>query len=385
MTDEWTIYARDANGFRVGQVDQFETASFKPVYCDVGSWNLTMDRRLDIAAALCQPGAGIILCRNDNPIFSGPWRQQSHTKSSDAQEVTFTGVTDEIWLKRRVASPSPAESTPPYTVQASDVQTGVASTVLRHYVDVNAGPNAVPPRCVPGLTIGVDPVIGATVKGEARWDNLLALLQPLAVSGGVGFRVVQVGNTLQFQVYAATDHTGDVKYSVDLGNLASFQYESTAPDTNYEYVGGTGTGTGRTIKEVPDPDSLITWGRIEGEFIDQSSTSDDTQLTQAANDALENGGEQASITITPIESSTQRYGFEYGLGDKITVILDGPSRNPYNPDGRIQDIIRTVSIDLTQDSSLVTPSIGTAARQDAARSIRAINNLKRRVNNLETT
>lgn len=383
MTDEWTIYARDSNGRRVGQVDQFETASFKPVYCDVGSWTLTMDRRLDIAAALCQQNAGVILCRNDKPIFSGPWRQQSHSKDADHEEVSFTGVTDEIWLKRRVASPSPAESMPPYSVQDSDLQVGLASTVLRHFVDVNAGPSAVPSRRVPGLTVAADPAIGASVKGEARWDNLLALMQPLATSGGVGFRIVQVGNALQFQVFVPNDHTGDVKYSVDLGNLSSFQYDSTAPDSNYEFVGGVGTGKTRLIKEVQDSDSGTVWGRIEGDFIDQSSTSDDTQLTQAGTDAIANGGEQASITITPIESSTQRYGFEYGLGDKITVILDGPSRNPYNPDGRIQDIIRTVSIDLTQDSSLVTPSIGTAARQDAARSIRAINRLNRRVNNLE--
>lgn len=381
---EWKIYVRNSDGQRIAEIDQYETANFKPVYCDVGSWSLTMDRRLPTAIQLTQAGAGVILCRDDKPIFSGSWRQAQHKKDDNNEEVTFTGVTDEIWLKRRVASPSPGESSPPYSVQASDVRSGLASTVLSQFVDVNAGPSAVPTRRVPGLTIATDPLIGANVKGEARWDNLLAMLQPLATSGGVGFRVVQVSaGSLQFQVFAPKDHTGDIKYSVDLGNLASFEYDSTAPDANYEYVGGNGTGTARTIQEISDTDSIGVWGRFEGDFIDQSSTTDTTQLTQAGNDALAQGGEQASVTITPIESANQRYGYEYGLGDKITVILDGPSRTPYNLDGRIRDIIRTVSIDLTPESSLVTPSIGTASRHDTARSIRAINNLKKRVNNLE--
>lgn len=385
MTFEWAIYVRDPLGNRQGEVDEYSEAILNPVYNDVGTWSLVLDRRTAQAANLTQPGWGIVVVRGGTTLLSGPATHRQHTVDMDNNRVQVSGVTDDVWLKRRLVSPSPAESVPPYAAQAYDVRTGVASTVLSQYVDVNAGPAAIGPRQVPTLTIAIDPVVGATVSGNGRWDtSLLEFLQPLAVSGGVGFRVVQVGTGLEFQVFAPNDRTGAVKFSVDLGNLAGFDYESTAPEANYVYVGAAGEGTTRVIQEFPDSEAIAAWGRIEGQFVDQRGTTDPTQITQAGTDALTQGSEQAALTITPIETPDLMYATHYFLGDKVTVQLEGPAATPYAESGQIQDILRSVLIKLTVDGpQTVTPTIGTAARGDVSRLFRAFRDMRRRVNNLE--
>lgn len=385
MTFEWKIEARRPDLTREGEVKDYTEATFTPIFNDVGTWSLLMDRRAPQAANLTQPGWGIIVTRDGDTVFSGPMTTRRHARAVDKDTIEVSGLSDEAVLKRRLVSPSPAESAPPYIAQASDIRTGVASTVLRQYVDVNAGPGAVVARRTPGLALASDPLAGASVSGNGRWDtDLLTFLQPLAVTGAVGFRVVQVGAVLQFQVYVPTDRTSSVKFAVGLKNLAGYEYESTAPEGNYVYVGASGTGTSRVISEYPDSDSVADWGRIEGDFVDNRGTADPVQLQQTGTDALTQNGEQASLSITPIETTDLMYGQQYFLGDKVTVRTDDDIGTPYEETGQIQDVLRSVVIHLTVDGpQTVTPAVGTAARNDISRAFRALKNLRRRMNNIE--
>lgn len=384
MSYEWRIYVRDKDNNRVGEIDNFTECTLTPVYRDVGTWSLRLSRDAKQAANLTTPGAGIIATRDDQVVFSGPALTREHTWDKDNNHVVVSGSSDDVFLLSRLVSPSPGESYAPYTVQASDVRSGVASTVIMAYVNVNLGPGAVSARRRPDFTIDVDPVIGASVRGEARWDSdLLAFIQPLAVTGGVGFRIIQSGTGLVFQVYQPTNRATSVKFSPELGNLAGFQYTSRAPTANYVFVGASGTGTARIIKEFSDNTSIATWGRWEGPLVNQSATSDTTQITQAANDALEQGQEQASLRITPIEKDGSRYGIDYFLGDTVTIQLEGPAATPYAESGQIIDAIRTVEIKLTPDKQTVTPSVGTAQRGDIFRLFRAFRQLHRRINTIE--
>jgi hypothetical protein len=382
---EWKIFVRSPDFTRYGILRQYIEAELKLVYNDVGTWSVLMNRQSPLAAELTQPGWGIIATRNGQIVLSGPATKRRHTVDMDSDQIEISGVTDEIWLRRRGVCPSPAQSAPPYDAQASDNRTGVASTVLRQYVDVNAGPGATSARRTPGLTIGTDPVAGASVAGNGRWQSdLLEFLQPLAVSGGIGFRVAQVGAGLEFQTFAPTDRSATVKFSVNLKNLAGFEYESTAPTANFVYVGATGTGSTRVIAESPDSASIADWGRIEGGFVNSSGTSNPTEIQQAGTDALTQGAEQAALTITPIETDTSMYGQHYFLGDKVCVQLEGPAATPYAESGQILDILRSVTIKLTVDGpQTVTPAIGTAARNDISRLFRAFRRVQNRVNNLE--
>lgn len=380
----WNLYARNPDGTKAGEIDHFNEAELTPVFCDVGSWTLKLPATAAILQDLAQPGAGLIACRDDLPLVSGPQRGWRRVKNATEDYVEFKGYTDEVWLKNRTVSPSPTEAFPPYTVQGTDNRTGVASTVISQYVNANAGPGAITSREVPGLTIGPDPGAGASVSGSARWElSLLAFIQPLATSGGIGFRVVQVGNTLQFQPYAITDRSDAVKFSHAMGNLASLDYSVTAPDGNYYYVGGNGTGTGRTIKEYSDNDSIASWGRIEGEFVDRRDTSDATQLQQAGTEALSNSTERLSLAITPLETDYQKFGVHYFLGDQVTVKLEDTLPTVYGESGLIVDVLRSVTIKLTPDEVSVTPVIGTPGRSDLLRIFRTLKSAVKRLNQLE--
>jgi hypothetical protein len=389
VTFDWKIYARAPNYTRIGEVDEYTELKSTLTYNDVGTWELTMDRRVPLVPYLTSPMYGIIVYRNNNPVLSGPTTQAAHTVDAKqgTNSVVISGLTDDAWLRRRVVSPSPSESVPPYTVQNSDDRTGIASTVIRQYVDVNAGPGAISTRRVAGLTMAADPVIGSTVSGRGRWDaSLLQFLQPLAAAGGVGFRIVQVGNGIQFQVYAGVDRSATVAFSTALGNLAGFTYQNEAPTSNYAYVGASGTGTSRILGEYGDDTAIASWGRIEGPLVNQGGTTNPTEIAQAGADALSQFSEQATLTLTPIETPTLQYGVHYNLGDKVTVQLEGPANSPYGGTGRMADILRSVEIHLTPDGpQTVTPTIGTAARQDVVRIIRAVRDMQKRLNNLERT
>lgn len=381
---EWKVYLRDNTYLPQGEIDDYEGITFTTVFNDVGTWKLTLDARSPLVGQLATPNWGIFITRDGQQAFSGIWVTGRFVWELDHWNVEFNGVTDDVWLVSRLVSPSPTESSAPYTVQASDVRTGVASTVVQTYVDVNLGPGAVPSRRKTAFTLAPDPNVGFTVKGEARWDSdLLAFIQPLATTGGIGFRVVQVGAGIQFQTYWPGDKSATVKYSVDLGNLESYEFTRERPKGNYFFVGASGTGTSRIVKEFADSPAVATWERIEGQLVNVSSTSDTTVITQAGNDAIAQNSEQVSLAFSPIEIPDMQYLVHYNVGDKISAQLTGPLPTPYGSDGLVVDVVRQVEVSLQRDTQTITPSFGTPSRDQVSRLVKAFQQANVRLNNLE--
>lgn len=277
-----------------------------------------------------------------------------------------------------------------FSQSAYDAQgPAAAETVLRHYVDVNAGPSAILERQVSGLTLAADAGQGASVKGNARFDPLVSkdgngLLQQLALAGGVGFRVVQSGTNLEFQVYTPQDKTAVAKFSDDLGNLADYAYALDAPDLdsggNVVVVGGSGEGTARIFLIGKDAGSITSWGRAEA-FVDARDTADTATLSQRASDALAQTQEQTTFTSTlaPVESMV--YGIDYSLGDKVTVVVDGAA---------FSDIVREVEITVDRSGAeTVVPAVGTVNAAAVQRMLsglqRQVQLLRARIDRLERT
>lgn len=375
----WTVYLRDPNRKRQALIDDYAQLEAIARFNSVGTWQITMDMRKSYARdMIAAPQWGIELVHDSTgtTVMSGRAVKANRRRSDTENTVTVYGVDDMTWLARRVAHPQPGTGAPPYSSQAYDVRTGTCSTILRQYVDVNAGPGAITQRRVPGLTLDTDPVTGASVTGRARWqDPLLALLQELALAGGgLGFRVRKSGANLLFQVYQPTDRSGSVQWSEELGNLYEFSYELVEADVNYVYAGGGGEGTARTIREGQRPDGMVEWGRIE-RFVDRRDTTDTTELDQAISERLQEGREATIVSVTPIDTDGQTYLTHYDLGDKVTVLYD---------DFSLVDIVREVKIELTQHKTRVSPTVGTpGARAQEIGSIGRIRRLETRVNDLE--
>jgi hypothetical protein len=336
---------------------------------------------------MMMPGSGIIVCRDDVVIMSGPSNVRDYKVDISNNLITLSGYDDNIWLKRRNVSPIPADTSPPYSTQEFDTHTGVGSTILRQYVNLNLGPGAVTARKLAGLSLGTDPVVGASVTGNGRWDNLLTFLQTLAITAGVWFRIIQTGvSALQFQVYSPIDRTDTVKFSIDLGNLTAFEYSSTAPTGNYFFVGGDGDGTARAINEFSDSTSVAEWGRVEGDFVNSSGSSGSAQMSQDGSAALASGTEQTSLSITPTDTPQCLYGVHYALGDTVTIQLSQPIRTPYGQAGRIVDQIQSVDVHITAENGAVTtPTIASAPASQIKQLFTSFRDIKRRLNLLERT
>src|SRR5579885_1009136 len=239
-----------------------------------------------------------------------------------------------------------------YGYQYSDHQTGVAETVLKHYVNVNAGPAARPEFQTANLTIETDSGIGNTISADARNEVLLDKLKEVAIKGGdLGFRVVQVGTSLQFQVYQPPDVSSNAKFSEQLGNLADFAYSIDAPAANYIIGGGQGEGTARAFTEASDATSISDWGRTIVAFYDDRGATDRAKHQNDVAGQLDQSKEQTTFQAQPIDTDALQWGVDYDLGSKVSVIVNGSA---------VTDLIREVEITVTPDQgSIVKPGIGT--------------------------
>lgn len=327
-TSDWKVEVRDINRQRVGELDDYQLLELSLKFNDVSTWRLTIDRRNRLAADITADGAGIIVYRNDVVQLSGFWTDQDHSRDLSKNQVTVSGVDDTAWLTRRLAYADPNDITPPYSV-AQDVRTGLASTVIRQFIDENGGLATAVARRIPGLEAGVvvDPLIGPTLTGTGKWQKLLVLCQELAAQSEaqgtpIGFRIIQSGTDLLLDLYAPEDKSGTVVFSLERGNLASFSYKRTAPTMTYAIVGGDGEGTARTFSEKANGSLQAWWGRIEDDLVDSRNGNSAAELSQAADQALAEGAGTTSLSVTPIDLDTQRYGVDYMLGDKVTVLLD---------------------------------------------------------------
>lgn len=378
MTSRWSLYVRNDQYKRGAQIDDFQRLETVQKFCDVGTWILDLDGRLPAAEQLRRPNYGIVLYKGSTPVFSGDVNEIDGKYTMDRRRITFSGYDDNVWLRSRVAHPEPATSSWPYVTNESDVRAGAASTIIRAYVNANLGPGAIVARRHPALTMGVDPLVGITLTGRVRWTQLLKDLQEIAVAGGgLGFRIVQVGSGLQFQVYMPVDRSGTVKFSFELGNLTEAAYKTTAPTANWVYCGGGGEGTARIVAEGGDPQSIIDYRRREI-FVDRRDSSVGDELNRTVVENLAENAAQTGFSLSPVDVQGQEYITHYGLGDKVAGVLDGV---------RIADVVRELKVTFDPNGpTKVNPLIGTTGAVNPAtetKTFKSIKALVRKVSNLE--
>lgn len=372
----WQIHLRDPLLARQGLLDDYQTFKAVKRLNRTGTWSLDLNVAVDKALLLTQPGWGIEVVRDSDGkhLTSGAMTKVGRKRSGEKNLITVSGVDDVIHLADRLVHPQPATALPPYSVSEHDVRTGTCSTILRQYVDVNAGPGALAPRRVTGLTLAADPLVGSSVTGRGRWQNLLVFLQDLALAGGgLAFDVQQSGATLQFSVRQPTDKSGTVKFSLELGNLESYDYTLAAPTASYVVCGGGGEGTARTIREGQSSVDIAEWGRRIEKFADRRDTTATSELDQEIATTLAESQAETTFSFVPVDLPGMTYLDDYNLGDRVAAVIDDT----------VTELIREVEITSTPDKSTITPSVGTPVLRDVARLFRRLRAAETRLTNLE--
>ncbi len=386
MFDKYAVYLRDADLLRIGEITQYSELTIKLVFSGVSRWIVKIPVSDPIVKHIIY-GRGIVVEREGLIILSGPIEHISQRWSENEHVIEIAGADDTVYLHDRLALPVTVG--PPYTGQSHDTKTGVASTVLRQYVNANIGPGSLPSRQRAGLVLGTDPLIGSVVTGNARFDNLLELLQSLAQAGGdIGFKVVHSTTAAQlvFSVYQPVDRTQEVIFSPKLGNLKSYSYSADVAEANHIVVGGGGEGIDRVFYEQTDSNSVTLFNRRIEQFRDRRDTSVTADLQQTANEELLNKASKSSLSITPIDTEGLEFSHDYNLGDKVTVVADSTQLgSDIPPVIQIQDIVREINIHLTDSGEVIEPSIGTpeSGRTDIFSIFSRLGRAESRIRNME--
>lgn len=284
--------------------------------------------------------------------------------------------TDEAYVVERITYPNPAAAATAQTASAVWSSSGNAETVMRSLVNLNAGPGALAARQVPGLVLGAVAGVGGTVSISTRFQPLGDELRALALAGGgLGWRVVQVGSSLEFQVFLPRDLSGTVRFSRGLGNLRRFRWSPKSPTCTVAIVGGQGTGTARTVRERINSSAVSRWRRME-RFVDKRQTSSTAELDQGGDEALADGAEQLGLETETVDTPRQQFGVHFTLGDRAAVEL---------PMGRVLTDVVT-SARLTGDAKAgyrVVSTVGSRPQSTDLTWLAEARRIRRRLTNLE--
>lgn len=383
LISDITVEVRDDTFNRIGQILPKDLVGFKAVlrFNNVGSWEITLPAGHEVGEILRLPGSGIIVTGPSGVILSGPTMSATNSKTRENPngEWLITGVDDSVILGERLAYPDPTSAD--VTAQATpyDVRHTIASTAMIGYVSDNIGPTGALQRKISNLSVVADPALGSYVYPAARFDILGELLSGIASIDGLGFDVKQTDGILEFQVYQPEDRSGYIRMDVANNTLSSTQYAYGSHSLSRAIVAGQGEGSNRQFVEVTSTESLSAetlWGRRIETFIDQRNTSDADELEQAGQEKLADGGATlTSVDVTPSSDLTMAYGQDWGLGDKVTVVVD---------EQEVQAIVTTVSMSIESDGIRVGATVGEPTGVDyESKMAKRSTNTAQRVNALE--
>lgn len=371
---EYRVYLRNADYELVDELTDWLSLTLVKRFNAVGSWELEIAAS-SVSAQHITPTSGIVVRRDGAAIFSGSVTSEL---ARTARTIRAAGADDMVLLEEP-ARPTPSQASGPYP-DDYDVRTGVASTVMRAYVDANIGPSA-PAACkISALTLAADPTLGTTVTGRANFQSLLALLAELAITpaaGGLRFDLVQGTSTaLVFSISASADRSDEVMFSTDIGTAQDYADVQQLPQANYWVVlGGDGFGANRTVVEDGDAGLIAAAGRRITGVYDARGITDTGELNQKLAELLAGAVASRKTTVQPFDVPSLEFGTDWDFGDLVTVVVDGEVT---------EAIIREVEIQLTNDrGAIVTPMIGDAGSSNDDLSAVQAKAIRDRVSNLE--
>ena len=341
------IYVRSGARLRLGELDDYKSLTVTTRHTGAGSWQLETDMSASLAS-LFGPGTGIVIERDGKVIMSGPVSNVTRSKSADADKLTISGHEDSVWLARRWVQPcKPNYTAAPFIYNAAthDVWSGTGESAIKHYVAFALSGAATAERQLRGLVIATNQERGRQVKVQARFDRLDELLTSIALmSGDLGYSLRQNAADSPLMIFDVTeprDLSGDIRFSTELGNLASFQYSQEAPQVNAVLIAAGGEGTQRMILEVADTASINSgWGRIEA-FRDRRDTTEIVQMQHTADEELAKGAQRLSLQVDVADTEYMKYGRDWGVSDRVSVEIDGV---------RFDEIVREATVTWAPDA-----------------------------------
>lgn len=352
------VYVRNSTLQRIGQVTDYTSLTVVSRHNAIGAISMDISASSDSAPKLVEGNGLIVKTPTGETVLTGPIRTADWSRSESdagAGKLTIGAVSDDEILSRYTCWPSPTAAIGSQTASVYKIDVAAVETGMRNLVNLNAGPGALASRKNPLLTLATNGLHGpALVREVNQFDNLLTVLQDIASAAGLGFRVRQVGSTLQFQVFQPADLSGSARFSFGLGNLTDASYSTTPPTCTRALVVA-GGGSSPRVCQVYDRSDPLFPGLVIEQFVDQTSVDTASvdltaQMDQAGEEALANGAGQGSLSISPIDLPKLRYGRDYNVGDTVAAQLRGGTW--------YTDVVREVTLTSAPGNSTVKATVG---------------------------
>jgi hypothetical protein len=294
----------------------------------VATWKLSAqwDERSD----RLQPGWGVQILDGNQPVLSGPATEFELAWQGQKRTLTASGISDMHLLQDMVVIPNPAN---PTDTKDAWVGSGPAETVICQLIGQQIGPAAPAAYRHGNLVIPATQGRGGKVNVSSRFKNLLEEVQAQAQAGKVLVDIRQDGLQLYVLVSVPRDLTRRVHLTRQSGAVGDYTLTQQAPTVNEVIVGGAGSGAARTL--VRQASALDVWQRRIVKFEDKGSSGKSEEMQQAAKTALEEGVAKSSVTFDLNDTPARRFGRDFGIGDKVTIDLDG---------AQVTDTIQTAEI-----------------------------------------
>jgi hypothetical protein len=323
------VEVRNAAFERVGQLVPADLVGLTAVLVKngVGTWSLTLPVGHRMASYLTTPGSGLVIRTDEGTLISGPTTEIITLQESADPQGTYriSGVDDSIILEERLAYPTPSVADVSAQTTAYDVRTESAEDLMKDFVSANIGPSATTERKIDNLTIETSLHRGDTYTISARFDTLQSILESIGDLSGLGFRVEQNGDNIEFQVYEPADLSANIRMDIDNNQLTKTQYAIAHPKATHVIVGGAGVAEDRLFVERTSTESLAAealWGRRIEMFSDDRGSDVIDDLVQKGDEILAvNGKTLVSTEIIPNDDLSLRFGIDWNLGDKITAVI----------------------------------------------------------------
>lgn len=342
----------------------------------------TPENRVVVLREEAGAGASVEMC---GPIESQPHGYQADRDGDDGPgRVTVRFASDDARLADRLVYPNPAAAATAQTTVTRYAITAVnPEDAMRALFNLNAGPGALTPRRFPGFILGADLGLlpAVTVSTSFTRDTILtdALREVSRLSAGgnggigLGYRLVQVGATIEFQVFKPRDLSGVVVFGREFGNVDQLDYEPTAPVDTVAIVGDATAGVGRVIRERINTAALADgWFRRE-RWVDASGAANATELDQSGDKALDEGGATYKVSVVARETPDQRWRYDFGPGDQASVEVA--------PGVFVTALVQGADIQVTGDQGeVVKPIIATSAESLMPATAREIRKIWRTIN-----
>lgn len=345
MQNPFTVKVYDKNLVFKGFVGDPITLMVTPRYNQVGTATLEVDINHRLANALSADGARLVIFKDDDFIMSGKIIQKNGEGPVVRGILRLYVKSDFRLLNQILGWPVPANA---LTAQSSEyaTYTGSAESIVKAVVTAN-----MTNRLGMNVTCAANLGRGATVPGgvKFRFHPLFERLYPAIETAGIGVTFEQSGSGIVCDVYVPPVF-GPV-LTEESGVLQWWSWTSTDPTATRVVAGGQGDATARAFVQKIDSSAETAHHDVVEVFKDARDADNSTVLNARAQEALDEGRQQAGFAVRLSESETYQYG-RNGLvvGATVTISVAGITRT---------DILREVTLSYTRaDGVQVTPVIG---------------------------